>query len=130
MPSHLPSLTEALHTRERKNSLDKKHIWKAQESTWLGTGRSSSRVSPIGRQTELGIGGSHSPSTQKTEAGRSLSLKLAWFTELVPGQPKTATQRNLVLKHTNKQTEDTLMEVDFHMFYNWSGRQRLREVNR
>ena len=28
-----------------------------------------------------------SPSTQEAEAGRSLSSRPAWFTELVPGQP-------------------------------------------
>jgi ABC-type phosphate/phosphonate transport system substrate-binding protein len=53
------------------------------------------------------------PSTWEAEAGRFLSLKLAWFTELVPGQPwlhretlsqkKKKTRKQKQIK-TNKQT--------------------------
>jgi hypothetical protein len=47
------------------------------------------------------------PSTQEAETGRSLSLRPAWFTERVPGQPGLHRETMSGNKQTNKQTTTT-----------------------
>lgn len=59
------------------------------------------------------------PSTQEAEAGQSLHSKLAWSTELVPGQPG-ATQRNQAIKIKMRWWGEILCIIVspfFHQFY-------------
>jgi hypothetical protein len=53
------------------------------------------------------------PSTWEAEAGGFLSLRPAWSTEQVPGQP--GLQRNPVLK--NKQTKKFIKQAVLFLFY-------------
>jgi hypothetical protein len=48
-------------------------------------------------------------STQKAEAGRSPSLRLAWFTERVPRQP-VLHRETLSRKNKNKQKKDFFLK--------------------
>jgi hypothetical protein len=53
------------------------------------------------------------PSTQETEAGRFLSLRPAWSTEWVPGQP--GLYRKTLSWKTNKQTKKSLTDFMLHV---------------
>jgi hypothetical protein len=51
------------------------------------------------------------PTSQKAEAGGSLSLRPAWSTEQVPGHPSLATEGN----HQNQKADEDVIEQVGHV---------------
>ena len=59
--------------------------------------------SPLAEQPSLQpLGNAFNPSTQEAETGRSLSLRLAWSTEQVPGEPGIHRENVSQNKQTSK----------------------------